>query len=109
MSFSGGCQIVGYKRSLYPIQLLHDLCDALSDSEISEIRVIQAGEPLVVNEVLKGFFRSRPNSQLHNSYGPTETTVVTACLLPSNTAGWPLIGPLGRPIWNTEVYVLIAG
>ena len=30
-------------------------------------------------------------------------------MLPSNTASWPLIVRLGRPIWNVWVYVLDDG
>ncbi|WP_443047994.1 amino acid adenylation domain-containing protein, partial [Streptomyces sp. H39-S7] len=42
-----------------------------------------------------------------NAYGPTESTVaatMSAPLSPSTTAP-----PIGRPVWNTQVYVLDAG
>ncbi|SFJ64597.1 non-ribosomal peptide synthetase [Thermoflavimicrobium dichotomicum] len=43
-----------------------------------------------------------------NHYGPTENTVVTtACLVPKGGEGQTL-PPIGRPIANTEVYVLDA-
>src|SRR5262249_2009302 len=40
-----------------------------------------------------------------NAYGPTETTVC-ATLTHVTAAGVP---PIGRPIWNTRVYVLDGG
>ncbi len=59
--------------------------------------------------------RWAPGRQMINSYGPTESTVVStwtgplspdpvsSSALSSNTAP-----PIGRPIWNTKVYVLDA-
>ena len=41
-----------------------------------------------------------------NAYGPTETTVCATMSDPLAGAGDP---PIGRPIWNTQVYVLDAG
>ena len=38
-----------------------------------------------------------------NSYGPTESTVVSTWSEPLSPGGAP---PIGRPIWNTRVYVL---
>lgn len=44
---------------------------------------------------------------LHNLYGPTEASVeVTAWTYDSDTSGSSV--PIGRPVWNTEVYVLDA-
>src|SRR5262249_51418352 len=41
-----------------------------------------------------------------NAYGPTETTV---CATMSDTLAGSIVPPIGRPIWNTQVYVLDAG
>ncbi len=41
-----------------------------------------------------------------NSYGPTESTVVSTWSEPLTPGGTP---PIGRPIWNTKVYVLDGG
>ncbi|MGH3670078.1 MAG: amino acid adenylation domain-containing protein, partial [Pseudonocardiaceae bacterium] len=44
-----------------------------------------------------------PGRRMINSYGPTEATVVTTWSEPLRpTSG----APIGRPIWNTKVYVL---
>ncbi len=44
--------------------------------------------------------------RLINAYGPTETTVCATMSAPLSGLGQP---PIGRPIWNTRVYVLDAG
>ncbi|MEV4256700.1 amino acid adenylation domain-containing protein, partial [Spirillospora sp. NPDC049652] len=45
------------------------------------------------------------DASLYNSYGPTETAIaVTDRLCPPDTGPGPV--PIGRPAWNTRVYVL---
>ncbi|KFN01510.1 non-ribosomal peptide synthetase [Bacillus clarus] len=47
------------------------------------------------------------NCCITNLYGPTETTIwSTSMNIDENETGIP---PIGKPIWNTEVYVLDAG
>ena len=41
-----------------------------------------------------------------NAYGPTETTV---CATMSDALAGAVVPPIGRPIWNTQVYVLDGG
>ena len=41
-----------------------------------------------------------------NAYGPTETTV---CATMSDALAGAVVAPIGRPIWNTQVYVLDGG
>ncbi|MGH3686836.1 MAG: amino acid adenylation domain-containing protein [Pseudonocardiaceae bacterium] len=48
-----------------------------------------------------------PNRQMINSYGPTESTVVATWTDPLTPDGTP--PRIGRPIWNTRVYVLDGG
>ena len=43
---------------------------------------------------------------MFNAYGPTETTVCATMSGPLSGAGSP---PIGRPIWNTQVFVLDEG
>src|SRR6202030_2168085 len=39
-------------------------------------------------------------------YGPSETHVVTQFTLPRDSEQWPLRPPIGRPIANTQIYIL---
>lgn len=66
-------------------------------------RVFCSGEALP-RETANAFARALPAVELHNLYGPTEAAVdVThhACA-PDGTG--PV--PIGRPVWNTRLYVL---
>nr|APD71949.1 non-ribosomal peptide synthetase 2 [Streptomyces sp.] len=68
-------------------------------------RVFCSGEALP-RETANAFGRTLPGARLHNLYGPTEAAVdVTyhACA-PQGTG--PV--PIGRPVWNTRLYVLDA-
>jgi amino acid adenylation domain-containing protein len=68
-------------------------------------RVMCSGEPLVTD--LQERFFARLDAQLHNLYGPTEAAVdVTfwAC----RRAGPPQPVPIGRPLANTQIYLLDA-
>ncbi|MEW1825903.1 amino acid adenylation domain-containing protein [Streptomyces sp. NPDC088196] len=68
-------------------------------------RVFCSGEALP-RETAHAFARTLPGVELHNLYGPTEAAVdVTyhACV-PEDSG--PV--PIGRPVWNTRLYVLDA-
>jgi len=66
-------------------------------------RVIASGEALPVNLVEE--FRKRMAAELHNLYGPTEASIDVsfwACRGPRERGSVPI----GRPIANTQLYVL---
>ncbi|MFJ4835886.1 amino acid adenylation domain-containing protein, partial [Streptomyces sp. NPDC088747] len=68
--------------------------------------VSQAGEALVLSDRIRDLCGA-VGTELHNHYGPSETHVVTAHTLPADRAAWPAgAAPIGRPVWNTQVYVL---
>ncbi|MEU8241045.1 amino acid adenylation domain-containing protein [Actinoplanes missouriensis] len=70
--------------------------------------LVVGGEQLL-GESLARARRLRPAMTVHNEYGPTEATVGTVVhsLRPGAA---PVAGavPIGRPVWNTAVYVLDA-
>ncbi len=69
-------------------------------------RVICSGEALPF-EVQQHFFERLPATELHNLYGPTEAAVdVTYWQCERN--GTRRIVPIGRPIANTDLYILDA-
>ncbi len=67
-------------------------------------RVLCSGEALPA--ALARHFHRTLDAELHNLYGPTEASVdVTAvAITPDATTV-----PIGRPVWNTRLYVLDAG
>ncbi|MEU6846453.1 amino acid adenylation domain-containing protein [Streptomyces sp. NPDC046716] len=66
-------------------------------------RVFCSGEALP-RETAAAFARTLPGVELHNLYGPTEAAVdVTFHACDPQDTG-PV--PIGRPVWNTRLYVL---
>ncbi len=65
-------------------------------------RVYTSGEAL--SPALRAEFHRTLDAELHNLYGPTEAAIdVTAWTSP---AGEVAVVPIGRPVWNTQAYVL---
>ncbi|OON79640.1 non-ribosomal peptide synthetase [Streptomyces tsukubensis] len=68
-------------------------------------RVFCSGEALP-RETANAFAKALPGTALHNLYGPTEAAVdVTHHTCAPHDSG-PV--PIGRPVWNTRLYVLDA-
>ena len=68
-------------------------------------RVICSGEALPADLATEA--RLRLGAPVHNLYGPTEASVdVTAW--PASLGDEQVTTPIGRPVWNTRVYVLDA-
>jgi amino acid adenylation domain-containing protein len=101
-----------------PSMLRHFLGEPSAAVCASLQRVICSGEALPA--ALAGQFRAVwPGAALHNLYGPTEASIdVTAhaCTAHDAPREGPVAGshgagntvPIGRPVWNTAVYVLDA-
>jgi amino acid adenylation domain-containing protein len=66
-------------------------------------RVAVGGEELT--SALCARFRAVMNAELHNIYGPTEATIGATTWSPG-PAAQPERVPIGRPGWNTQIYVL---
>jgi amino acid adenylation domain-containing protein len=85
------------------------LFNAMVDADTKSLNKIKqllvGGEVLSVSHVRR-FLEQLPNCRLTNGYGPTESTTF-ACCYPI-TPKEQLVGsvPIGRPIANTEAYVL---
>ncbi len=69
-------------------------------------RVICSGEALSF-ELQERFFERLPDVDLHNLYGPTEAAVDVSCWACRPGEGVRGV-PIGRPIANTQLYVLDA-
>ena len=67
-------------------------------------RVFASGEALPT-EVAESFFELLPHVGLFNLYGPTEAAVDVTWFDAAEDVGRVGV-PIGRPVWNTRVYVL---
>jgi acyl-coenzyme A synthetase/AMP-(fatty) acid ligase/acyl carrier protein len=68
--------------------------------------VIATGEQLKIDRSIIRLFNSLQGCGLHNHYGPSETHVVTGCILPENADQWDPLPSIGRPIFNSSIYLL---
>jgi amino acid adenylation domain-containing protein len=88
------------------LQQLAEAAAALNLYPASLREIITAGEQLQVNPYISAFFQALPDCILVNQYGPSETHVVTAYELSGPVQDWPALPPIGRPIDNTQIYLL---
>ena len=66
-----------------------------------------AGEQLQINSPAISFFSKSENTVLHNHYGPSECHAVTTYrLVAGDRHSWPALPPIGKPIYNTQIYLL---
>jgi len=70
-------------------------------------QLLIGGEALSVTHVMRGL-ALLPNTQIINGYGPTESTTFSCCYpIPRDLINQPVTSiPIGRPIGNTQVYIL---
>ena len=96
-----------YKVSI--IWLTAGLFHLMVDEQLESLRPLQqllaGGDVLSVNHVQR-FREALPNCQLINGYGPTESTTFTCCYPIEDAKNLGNSVPIGRPIANTEVYIL---
>ncbi len=97
------------KRLFLPFVALRQLVEVAEACKFypdSLCEIIVAGEQLQITPAIIRFFDKLHSCTLHNQYGPSETHVVTAYTLKGSASTWPALPPIGRPIINTEAYVL---
>ena len=78
------------------------LADDLLTDDLPLKTIVVAGEACSADVIA----RWSQHCRLINAYGPTETTV---CASMSEALSDVSAAPIGRPIWNTRIYVLDAG
>ncbi|MDG2385434.1 MAG: amino acid adenylation domain-containing protein, partial [Pirellulaceae bacterium] len=70
-------------------------------------QILTGGEALSVHHVRLALSRLSPEQTLVNGYGPTECTTFACCYtIPHDLAETARSVPIGRPIGNTQAYVL---
>jgi amino acid adenylation domain-containing protein len=77
-----------------------------SARELRLTEIITAGEQLRVTKEIREFLAGLEGCRLDNHYGPSECHVVSTFCLTGSTRDWPELPPIGRPLANTQLYVL---
>ncbi|HEX6284046.1 MAG TPA: amino acid adenylation domain-containing protein, partial [Pyrinomonadaceae bacterium] len=67
--------------------------------------IVEAGEQLECTTQIRELCE-RLQCTLYNQYGPSETHVVTQHKLSGPTGAWPTRTPIGKPIANSQMYIL---
>ncbi|MEH2001260.1 MAG: amino acid adenylation domain-containing protein [Nostoc sp.] len=97
------------ERLFVPFVVLQQLAEVAIDSELvnSHLReIITAGEQLQITPAISQLFSKLNDCTLHNHYGPSESHVVTTFTLTNSVDTWAVLPPIGRPIANTQMYIL---
>ena len=97
------------ERLFLPFAALQELAQLLLNqgADISALKeIITAGEQLQISDALVQLFTKLPDCVLKNHYGPTEAHVVSEYVLQGNPSNWQKLPPIGRPIANTQLYIL---
>ena len=95
--------------SVYLQHLAEACTDATADNGQLPVHlreIITAGEQLKITPQISQLCDRLKDCTLHNHYGPSETHVVIAHTLSGAADDWPRLPPIGRPIANTQIYVL---
>ncbi|MEH2157011.1 non-ribosomal peptide synthetase, partial [Nostoc sp.] len=85
--------------------LFHLMVDENIDALKPLHQLLAGGDILSVPHVQK-FLQTVENCQLINGYGPTENTTFTCCYQIPTSLSPDVSVPIGRPIANTQVYIL---
>jgi amino acid adenylation domain-containing protein len=88
------------------LQQLAEVADAQGAVVPTLRKIITAGEQLQITRPIANWLTKLQNCTLHNQYGPSESHVVTAFTLTGSPSCWPALPPIGRPIANTQIYLL---
>ncbi|MGI9089258.1 MAG: non-ribosomal peptide synthetase [Chthoniobacterales bacterium] len=75
-------------------------------SDLKSLRQFLAGGDVLSPEHVREARRVLPNCRIINGYGPTENTTFTCCYSVADNDNLDPSVPIGRPISNTQVYVL---
>ena len=97
------------ERLFVPFVALQQLAEVAVDSELvtSNLReIMTAGEQLQITPAISQWLSKLNDCTLHNHYGPSESHLVTSFTLTNSVETWPLLPPIGRPIANTQIYIL---
>ena len=109
LTLLGLLQEEAVERLFLPFVALQQIAEIAIGSELvtSYLReIITAGEQLQITPAISNWLSKLTDCTLHNHYGPSESHVVTTFTLTNSVDKWPVLPPIGRPIANTQIYIL---
>ncbi|GAA6624250.1 amino acid adenylation domain-containing protein [Scytonema sp. NUACC26] len=109
LTLLGLLQEKAVERLFIPFVGLQQIAEVATVRELvpSYLReIITAGEQLQITSAISNWLSKLTDCTLHNHYGPSESHVVTTFTLTNSVDNWPILPPIGRPIANTQVYIL---
>ncbi|BAY38737.1 amino acid adenylation [Nostoc sp. NIES-2111] len=97
------------QRMFLPVVGLQQLAEVALGNDIVNTglqEIITSGEQLQITPAISGWLSKLTDITLHNQYGPSESHLATSYTLPDAIDTWPLLPSIGRPISNTQIYIL---
>nr|QEO74861.1 phosphopantetheine-binding domain-containing pro [uncultured bacterium] len=102
----------GIEKLILPVVVLQQMAQEYDYRNVyprSFKEVTTTGEQMQITKPVVSLFEELPECVLHNHYGPAETHVVTALTLGDDRHQWLKYPTIGRPIANTQIYILDNG
>ena len=93
------------ERLLLPYVALQQLAEQFEQGPSAIREVATSGEQLKISRQIEAMFTGL-DATLENHYGPSESHVVTAHRLTGPPSTWPELPSIGRPIANSQIYIL---
>ena len=97
------------EREVTTLWLTAGLFNLVAEEELaglSSLRQFLAGGDVLSPRHVRKVLEKLPNCRVINGYGPTENTTFTCCFAMRAGEPVPEPVPIGRPITNTQVYIL---
>ncbi|HEX5887025.1 MAG TPA: amino acid adenylation domain-containing protein [Pyrinomonadaceae bacterium] len=86
--------------------LFHQMVDEQLEA-LTPLTQLLAGGDVLSRSHVKKFLDAAPSCKLINGYGPTENTTFTCCyVMDQQVSDYAVSVPIGRPIANTQVFIL---
>ena len=102
-----GCAIGEYRVTTLWLTagLFHQMVDEQLEA-LTMLKQLLAGGDVLSPSHVKRFVAAAPSCRLINGYGPTENTTFTCCYPMDHAREFTSSVPIGRPIANTQVFIL---
>ena len=90
-----------------PPNILEEVYNILSNYSYISLNKLLLGVEPIKSSIIKKYYSLNPNLKIINAYGPTETTIcATGILLDENILKDYKIIPIGKPLFNLNVFIL---